>query len=55
MKTMRVDHVGSLLRPEYLKDAFSRFAAGGLSEQDLKTVQDRAIRLIKSCAEGLRE
>jgi methionine synthase II (cobalamin-independent) len=44
MKTMRVDHVGSLLRPEYLKDAFRRFAAAELSEDALKEVQDRAIR-----------
>jgi 5-methyltetrahydropteroyltriglutamate--homocysteine methyltransferase len=44
MKAMRVDHVGSLLRPEYLKDAFRRFAAGGLAEEALKEVQDRAIR-----------
>lgn len=41
---MRVDHVGSLLRPEYLKDAFRRFAAKEISEQQLGETQDRAIQ-----------
>ena len=44
MKAMRVDHVGSLLRPEYLKDAFRRHAQGALSRQALRETQDRAIR-----------
>ena len=41
---MRVDHVGSLLRPEPLKAAFRRCAAGELSEPALKEIQDGAIR-----------
>jgi 5-methyltetrahydropteroyltriglutamate--homocysteine methyltransferase len=41
---MRVDHVGSLLRPEYLKDAFRRLALKEIPEQQLRETQDRAIR-----------
>ena len=44
MKTMRVDHVGSLLRPEYLKDAFKRYAAREIPHDELRATQDRAIR-----------
>ena len=44
MKTLRVDHVGSLLRPEYLKDAFKRYALREISHQELRAIQDRAIR-----------
>jgi len=43
MQATRVDHVGSLLRPAYLKDAFQRFAGRALSQEDLGAVQDRAI------------
>ena len=39
----RSDVVGSLLRPEYLKDARVQFAAGKLSDTDFKNVEDRAI------------
>ena len=44
MQASRVDHVGSLLRPGYLKDAFQRFACHDISREDLGAVQDRAIR-----------
>jgi methionine synthase II (cobalamin-independent) len=43
MQATRVDHVGSLLRPGYLKDAFQRFALQELSKEDFGAVQDRAI------------
>ena len=43
MRATRVDHVGSLLRPGYLKDAFQRFARHQVSKEDLAAVQDRAI------------
>src|ERR1700704_408356 len=39
----RSDVVGSLLRPEYLKDARVRFAAGKLTDTEFKRVEDRAI------------
>src|SRR2546421_1382276 len=43
---MRADHVGSLLRPQALKDAFRRFALGELSANDLRAAQDAAIRKV---------
>ena len=44
MKQMRVDHVGSLLRPPPLKDAFRRFALEEISGDELRSIQDDAIR-----------
>jgi len=40
----RADHVGSLLRPAALRQAFKSFGAGGLSEAAFARVQDDAIR-----------
>lgn len=49
----RSEVVGSLLRPQYLKDAFEKFDRGELSEAELTAVQDRAgleaIALQESC------
>jgi 5-methyltetrahydropteroyltriglutamate--homocysteine methyltransferase len=39
----RADHVGSLLRPEAVKDARAKFAAGKLGADQLKEIEDRAI------------
>ena len=44
--SLRVDLVGSLLRPENLKAAFAKFAVGAASEAELKTTQDDAIRAV---------
>lgn len=44
VSTIRVDHVGSLLRPEALKETFRRFAVDQISMQDLRAAQDTAIR-----------
>lgn len=41
---MRVDLVGSLLRPQQLKQAFADYGDGKTSEADLKQAQDEAIR-----------
>lgn len=41
---MRVDHVGSLLRPEALKAAFRRHAHGEATADELRRAQDAAIR-----------
>ena len=46
MKTTRVDHVGSLLRPESLKQAFRSYAAGGITDEALRQAQDDAIRAV---------
>jgi methionine synthase II (cobalamin-independent) len=40
----RADHVGSLLRPQDLRQAFRRHAAGELGDADFSHVQDRCIR-----------
>lgn len=39
----RADHVGSFLRPKPIKEARSRFAAGKLDKEHLKTVEDESI------------
>ena len=46
LDSLRVDLVGSLLRPEKLKAAFAKFALGEASEAELKTTQDDAIRAV---------
>jgi 5-methyltetrahydropteroyltriglutamate--homocysteine methyltransferase len=43
MTTIRSDVVGSLLRPEYLKEARQRREAGELPAADFKRVEDRAV------------
>ncbi len=40
----RADHIGSLLRPARLREAFKRHAAGSLPEAEFRRVQDDAIR-----------
>ena len=40
----RAEHVGSLLRPRELKDAFRAHSEGKLDDQRFREVQDRAIR-----------
>lgn len=42
--TLRVDLVGSFLRPQALKDAFGRRAAGEIDDAALRAAQDAAIR-----------
>lgn len=46
LATMRVDHVGSLLRPESLKQAFRAFGVGDLAREQLEAAQDEAIRAV---------
>jgi 5-methyltetrahydropteroyltriglutamate--homocysteine methyltransferase len=52
---MRIEHVSSLLRPEWLKDLFARYRAGQVSEEELRVGEDRAIRevIAKQEAAGL--
>jgi 5-methyltetrahydropteroyltriglutamate--homocysteine methyltransferase len=40
----RVEHVGSLLRPQFLRDARAAFARGELTPAGLKAAEDRAVR-----------
>lgn len=41
---IRTDVVGSLLRPDYLKEAYHQHAEGQLDAEGLRAVQDRAVR-----------
>ncbi len=40
----RADHVGSLLRPKNLRDAFRKHASGELDEPSFRRIQDECIR-----------
>jgi 5-methyltetrahydropteroyltriglutamate--homocysteine methyltransferase len=42
--TARVEHVGSLLRPAFLRDARAAYARGDLGPADFKAAEDRAVR-----------
>jgi 5-methyltetrahydropteroyltriglutamate--homocysteine methyltransferase len=44
LAVLRVDQVGSLLRPKKLKDAFAAYGEGKLGEGELRQAQDDAIR-----------
>ena len=44
LNKLRIDHIGSLVRPAALKDLFARFDRGQASREDLKQGQDEAIR-----------
>jgi 5-methyltetrahydropteroyltriglutamate--homocysteine methyltransferase len=44
LNQLRVDHIGSLVRPAMLKDAFARFDRGAASRDELIQAQDQAIR-----------
>ena len=46
LKRLRVDNVGSMLRPDALREAFVRFSDGTLSEEQLRHEQDQAIRAL---------
>src|ERR687884_1440447 len=52
----RADHVGSFLRPERLRQARARAAAGELAPEGLRAVEDECIREVvrKQEAVGLR-
>jgi 5-methyltetrahydropteroyltriglutamate--homocysteine methyltransferase len=43
MATYRSDVIGSLLRPDYLKDARKKRASGELSHAEFKKIEDRAV------------
>ncbi len=44
LDTIRVDHIGSLVRPAELKNVFARYDRGQASKEDLAKAQDQAIR-----------
>ena len=41
---IRIDHIGSMVRPAKLKDVFARYDRGQASKQELSQAQDEAIR-----------
>ncbi len=49
--TARMEHVGSLLRPDYLRRAREQHAAGELAVPDFKAVEDRAARHVVALQE----
>jgi 5-methyltetrahydropteroyltriglutamate--homocysteine methyltransferase len=44
VSTLRVDQVGSLLRPQRLRDAWTEFREGKITEEQLREIQDEAVR-----------
>jgi 5-methyltetrahydropteroyltriglutamate--homocysteine methyltransferase len=44
LDTIRIDHIGSLVRPARLRDAFARHDRGQISREDVVKAQDEAIR-----------
>ncbi len=53
LRLLRVDQVGSLLRPAEVKEAFVRFGEGRATEVDLRQAEDDAIRAVVGQQEGL--
>jgi 5-methyltetrahydropteroyltriglutamate--homocysteine methyltransferase len=49
----RADHVGSLLRPQALRQAFRRHAAGELGDAEFNAMQDRCIRDVVAVQESV--
>ena len=52
----RADHVGSLLRPQAIKEARAKREAGEIGAADLKAIEDKAISsaVAKEAALGLK-
>ncbi len=44
LTNLRIDHIGSMVRPAQLKEVFARFDRGQASKDELTQAQDRAIR-----------
>jgi 5-methyltetrahydropteroyltriglutamate--homocysteine methyltransferase len=44
LQRLRIDHIGSLVRPAKLKEAFARYDRGRLSREQLGLTQEEAIR-----------
>lgn len=44
LNSLRVDLVGSMLRPQTLKDAFAKYGRGECSDEEFRGAQDEAIR-----------
>src|SRR5438093_1623515 len=44
LNSLRVDQIGSLLRPTKLKEIFAKYGRGEASDEELRRAQDEAIR-----------
>ena len=44
LDNLRIDHIGSIVRPAQLKEIFARFDRGQASKDELTQAQDQAIR-----------
>ena len=53
LNKLRVDHIGSLVRPAILKDVFARYDRGAASREDLAQAQNQAIREVIARQETL--
>src|SRR5436190_19830565 len=49
----RADHVGSLLRPQHLKEARARFTRNELTKEQLRAIEDDAIRQVVQKQEAI--
>src|SRR5215813_7246407 len=49
----RVEHVGSLLRPQFLRDAREAYARAELTPGELKAAEDRAVREVVEMQEDV--
>jgi 5-methyltetrahydropteroyltriglutamate--homocysteine methyltransferase len=49
----RVEHVGSLLRPDYLRAARTSYAGGELDAPEFKAIEDRAVREVVAMQEDI--
>ena len=54
LNTIRIDHIGSLVRPAKLKDVFARYDRGQVSREELAKAQDEAIRDVIQKQEAAR-
>ena len=46
LKTIRIDHIGSMVRPAKLKDVFARYDRAQAKPEELAQAQDEAIRMV---------
>jgi 5-methyltetrahydropteroyltriglutamate--homocysteine methyltransferase len=52
LKRLRIDHIGSLVRPAKLKEVFARYDRGELDRDELRRTQDEAIREVIAAQEA---
>lgn len=44
LRRLRIDHIGSLVRPTKLREAFARYDRGQISRDELRSAQDESVR-----------